>query len=456
MKTVFIPVFQGQQSRNILRTDVFKMLGDDPNLRLVIFTKPEKVRYYEKEYGKKNKVDIVGVDFPPVSKREKLFQNLCLISISTETIRLRQLRFYYENGGLLTFLFKRLITKVIGNSKLIQNFLRWLDQKLFYDTILEPFFSRYQPDLIFCPNVLGRFDLCFLKTAKKLGVATVGLVNSWDNLSSRGLLRHVPDKILVHNEEIKNDAVCLQGIPIECVTVCGIPHFDYYVTMERSSREEFYKRIGVSLDKKIILFCPAGSRMNQTEWQVIESLDRAIKSGEIFFSAHILVRQPPNADMVMGDLQEGENITLDRISPKFKTQDPNDWEWQDGDMIHLADSLFYSVMVINYASTMSIDAAAFDKPAINVAFDGFEQLAPAESFSWFYYKTTHYKRLLQLEGVRLVDDMSGLVDAINKYYFKPELDQEGRRKIVERQVWRLDGQASERVVCAILSVIDIK
>ncbi len=445
MRTIFIPIFQGQQARNIFLTDIFTQLKNLSDCRLVIFTKPDKVLFYKKEYGGDN-VEIIGVDFSGWSKIEQKFQNLCLISIDTETIYLRQLRTYYKTGGLIEYLIKRFLTKVIGNLVFFQSLLRKLDQKFFYNKTLETFFEQYQPDLVFSPNVMGKFDLYFLKTAKKLKIKTVALVNSWDNLSSRGLMRSLPCQLLVHNEEIKEDAVCLQGFPGERISVCGLPHFDYYLTSERSAREVFYERIGVPLDKKIILFCPAGLRMNKTEWQVLKSLDRAIKSGNICFSAHILVRQPPNADMFMGDLKEGENITFDKMSNKFQTSDPNDWEWQHKDMTHLADSLFYSVMVINYASTMSIDAAAFDKPVISVAFDGFEKLAPAESFSWFYYKTTHYKKLLKLKGVKLAFDMPGLVDIINKYYSNPALDKEGRSKIVERQAWCLDGQASERIV----------
>lgn len=455
MKTIFIPIFQGQQARNIFLTGIFTLLKNLPDYRLVIFTKPDKVIFYRSEYGGDN-IEVIGVDFFKSTKIEQVFQNLCLISIDTETIRLRQLRTYYETGGLIKYFIKRLLTKVIGNSAFFQTLLRKFDQKFFYKETLEAFFEQYQPDLVFSPNVLGKFDLSFLKTAKKLKIKTVALVNSWDNLSSRGLMRSLPDRLLVHNEEIKEDAVCLQSFPVERISVCGLPHFDYYLTSRRSNREVFYERIGVPLDRKIILFCPAGSRMNKTEWQVIESLDHAIKSGEICFPAHILVRQPPNADMFMGDLKESENITFDRMSNKFKTSDPNDWEWQHKDMVHLADSLFYSVMVINYASTMSIDAAAFDKPVISVAFDGFEKLGPTQSFSWFYYRTTHYKKLLKLGGVKLASDMPNLINVVNKYYSNPELDQEERKKMAERQVWRLDGQASERVVRAILSAIDTR
>ena len=314
-----------------------------------------------------------------------------------------------------------------------------------YDDVLEIFFRKYNPSLVFCPHVLAKFDIHFLKTSKRLGVKNIAMVNSWDSLTSRGLIRVFPDYLIVHNELIKDEAILLNGYPERNISIVGMPHFDYYVNDQRSSRADFYNKVKIPLNKEIILFCPAGSRMNDTEWQVINMLDDAIKVGKINFPAHILVRQPPNADMIMGDLKESENITFDRASLRFDTGDPNDWEWTREDMIHLADSLYHSRIVLNYASTMTIDAIALDKPLINIVFDGWEKKEKKDSFSWFYHNRTHYKKAFATGGIRDVYSMDELVSAMNSYFLKPSIDADGRSRLVAQQCWKLDGKGGKRV-----------
>ncbi len=452
MKTIFIPIFLGHQARNVLQTDVFRKLKENPQNRIIIFTKPAKKDFYKNKYGADN-VLVESIEYGPISRLGIFLMNLALIAVDTGTIKKRQLKEFYRGNNIVLYFLKRLITKVFGNIKIFQVFLRYVDQHLVYSEILEKYFYKYNPDLIFSPNVIGKFDTLFLKTAKKLGVKSVAMVNSWDNLSSRGMIRVLPDILLVHNEIIRKEAIHLNGYPEDHIKVVGMPHFDYYLNAPFCTKEEFYKKMAIPLEKEIILFCPAGSRMNDTEWQVVKMLDDSIKNREINFPAHLLVRQPPNADMVMGELGKSESITFDRMSHKFETDDPNDWEWDREDITHLANSLFYSKMVLNYASTMSIDAAALDKPIINIVFDGWEKKSKKDSFSWFYDNLTHYKNLSVTGGVRSVYSMGSLVTAINSYYSDPKLDKEGRNRIVVEQCWKLDGGAGKRVAELITSFL---
>jgi hypothetical protein len=67
-----------------------------------------------------------------------------------------------------------------------------------------------------------------IKTARKLGIPSVMLVWSWDNLSSKAVLQEHPDSVLVWNETQRAEAVELHGIPAERVRVVGAPNFDRF------------------------------------------------------------------------------------------------------------------------------------------------------------------------------------------------------------------------------------
>ena len=57
MKTIFITSFEGVETKNVLRTSIFRTLLDDPEIRVVIFTRdPEHVRYHRQELGENPRI----------------------------------------------------------------------------------------------------------------------------------------------------------------------------------------------------------------------------------------------------------------------------------------------------------------------------------------------------------------------------------------------------------------
>jgi len=74
MKTIFIPIYQGHQARNVFRTKIFKLLKEN-NFKIVIFCKKIKEEPYKKEFGS-SQVEIIGVDFPKLHGLNKIMYNV--------------------------------------------------------------------------------------------------------------------------------------------------------------------------------------------------------------------------------------------------------------------------------------------------------------------------------------------------------------------------------------------
>ena len=70
-----------------------------------------------------------------------------------------------------------------------------------------------------------------------------------------------------------------------------------------------------------------------------------------------------------------------------------------------------------------------------------------------YFDFTHQANLVRSGGLRLASDMSELMDAVASYVNDPSLESEARRKMVEEQTYRLDGQAGQRVADAVLDAL---
>jgi hypothetical protein len=94
----------------------------------------------------------------------------------------------------------------------------------------------------------------YVRAAQALGVRTAVCVASWDNLSSKQLLRVVPDVVLVWNEEQRREAVELHAIPPERVAVTGAQVYDHWFDWQPRPREEFCARVGLPADRPYVLY----------------------------------------------------------------------------------------------------------------------------------------------------------------------------------------------------------
>jgi hypothetical protein len=87
---------------------------------------------------------------------------------------------------------------------------------------------------------LGGYEADVIKTARELGIPSILLVWSWDNLSSKAVLHEHPDHVFVWNELQAREAVELHGVPTARVEIVGAPNFDRFFrqieTLEPSSR----------------------------------------------------------------------------------------------------------------------------------------------------------------------------------------------------------------------------
>ncbi|HED38055.1 MAG TPA: hypothetical protein ENI76_07410 [Ignavibacteria bacterium] len=343
---------------------------------------------------------------------------------------------------------------LFGNLKFLRVSARFLDYHLVRDKRLDKYFKKYKPNLVFTSNIIVPLDRSFLRHAKKRGVRTVGMINSWDNITlSKYPFRILPNHLVVHNAIIKDEAVKYLDIPKEKIFISGLPHFDFYVTGKRSTREEFCTNLGISSDKRIILFASIGSSLNPTERQVLSLLDDAIVKEKLPKDMVIIFRQHPTEKTLVGDTNKSSNIIIDD-SKTILTKENSYSEILTKDMEHLADSIFHSDVMINTASTMSIDASVFDKPVINIAFDGWEEKQFHESVSRFYKPShAHYQPIVKSGGVRITYSIDDLIEVINLYLNDPTLDKKGRRRIVEEQCYKLDGQSGKRIGIFLLSLI---
>lgn len=443
MKTIFITSFNPFISRNILETGILGFIRQQGNIRVVIFVPDYKKDYFIDNF-RSEFVIIEGVKGLPISKQDILFRYLVSSLVDTTTRFFHQRDKFSKDGNYIHFSLSRFLAKTMSKSTYFKRFVGWLDSMTIKRNF-QKYFEKYSPSLLFSTDIFHNSDIHFLAEAKKQGLLTVGMVRSWDNITNKGLFRVKPDKLIVHNEIIKNEAVKYENFNLENIFVSGIPQMDYYINKPRISRVDFFKRLGFDPLDILIFVGPLGRRFTDTDGQVLDILKQSILKKKLPSNVRFLVRLPPNDDTFFGDFVPNDNFYIYKPGVQFKENIYSDWEVTIDEVLSLADSLYHSDLVVVYASSLILDAAAFDKPIVLISFDGQEKKPVLKSVSRFVEYYEHTKKMLKTGACFVAKDSDEMIYAINMYIDDSSLDRSGRDSLVIEQIGKLDGKSAQRI-----------
>jgi hypothetical protein len=453
MKTIFITIFDGAIAMNILRTDAFKTLKKQNDLRIILLIPYfRQVDYYKKLFEDLPKVVVEGIKRPRPKGLKYAFLRLFKHAFATETIKMGQVTALLRDKNLIKFTVFRIVNFFAANS-FVRIILRKIDSTFFPGIKYQYLFDKYKPDILFAANILALEDTELIRCAKRNGTKTIGMVKSWDNLTSKGVIRNIEtDKLIVQNEIVRQEAVKLQDFPPEKIYISGVPQWDIYFDKSIiSSREEFFKKIGADPKKKLLFFCSPGDEFGPHDGENLEILDQAITEGKINYPTQILVRPHPKYAGLDEKAKNCPNAILDRPG-KYATKHLATWDFQKDDILHLANSLYHCDLIINTASTTTIEACIYDKPVINIAFDGYQKKNYYQSVKR-YYSFNHYQNIVKARGTKVVKNPDEFISAVNAYLSNPRLDEKGRKRIAKEQCYKLDGGAGTRIAQLILDFI---
>lgn len=452
MKTLFITSFHSFISKNILNTDVLRSLRKEPDLRVVLLVPNHKASFFERYYASENVV-VQGIETSRItrSKANIFFIRLLFLMIDSHYVWYKRVERrdadptpmawvkYHVYGGLV---------RLLSGSPFLNRIARFSYHHLTPKSFFKEAFERYRPSLVFSTDVFDPFDAQLLKEAQHRGVKTLAMVRSWDNCYSKGLMAVLPDRLLVNNGILKEEAVTLHDYPAGRIEVVGLPQFDAFVNEERASRESFFAKIGVDPGKRLVLIAPAGAILSDTDGQLCEILARALEDGKIKRPVHFFVRNHPGHPADLSRFRKNPDFTIQDPGHVFDAN-PKDTELAPDDQRFLADLLFHSDVVMYVATSLGLDAAVYDKPEIMIVFDGYEKKPYTKSVAR-YRDEDHMKKLVATGGARVVNSPDELIAALGAYLENPVLDKTGRERIVREQLYRIDGKSGERVFQAIL------
>ncbi|MCC7372060.1 MAG: CDP-glycerol glycerophosphotransferase family protein [Chloroflexi bacterium] len=345
--------------------------------------------------------------------------------------------------------------KVVGRSALLRRGWYAAENRLVPDPFHELAFRRLDPDVVVTATAgVVVSDIRLIRRARAAGVPSVTFTQGWDNLTSKTIIGARPDRLIVWNDAMREEAVELHGFQRDQIAVTGPPHFDpYFRRTGWTDREAFLRRLGLDPTKRIVLYATSPQRYFTDSIAVTDMLIQANEAGRFGPDVQLVIRLHPQ--VIQG--QDADDLgAWERFRGRVYLDMPHGQtglaaDYTPDGIAHIAQLLDASAVTINVASSISIDAAIFDTPIVNLRFDA-EPGRPYLKSVRRQYDTDHYKQVLKTGAVRLADSPEQLVDEVRRYLADPSHERAERANLLRTLCHRVDGQAGARVAEAITQI----
>ena len=444
MKTIFITVAEATPACNILRGTFLRTFAPDKKIKIVLVTTREKLDAYAKEFsGEFIVVEAISQIEATISDRILAF--ISRNALRTGTTQFNQMRQYHDGGSFLALLIKRTISIVFGRSHTLQSIIRKIELKRKASWEVSALYEKYQPTGVFSTvSINAEVDVPVLREAKRRQILTVGMLRGWDNFTTHGFLRVVPDRMMVQNQYLKEMGMKYQFLDSVILEVVGFPQNDWYFRKEWiQPREQFLKNWGLDPKKRVILFGAMGDFLFPKEGEIAEVFEELVNAGQLPGDVVMVFRAHPAFASPLERMKTMKYVVPDR-NAVYASSLVSSWEMGEGEMAYLLNSIIHSDMVVTAGSTMALDGIALGKPVIMTAFEK----TPTPywvSAKRFLHHYTHYEALLKTGGMRLAQNPEEFATAITQYMHDPKLDLAGREMAKDLFLAPFDGYSGVRI-----------
>ena len=273
--------------------------------------------------------------------------------------------------------------RVSGGRRLLAAALRVVERALPRQEAVDALIDEQAPDVVLLTPLLhlGSPQIEVLRSARSRGVRTALCVGSWDHLSSKSLIRELPDRIFVWNETQKREALELHGVPAERVAVTGAQCFDqWFARTPVRSREEFCAQVGLPGDRPLLLWvCSALFVGSPSEARFVRRWIEEIRSSDdpVLRSAAILVRPHP------ARIDEWAEVDLSDLPhvARYGSMPIDEHAKED-----YFESLHYSAAVAGLNTSAFLEAGIAGRPVHTILLPEFRE--NQEGTIHFHYLTT--------------------------------------------------------------------
>lgn len=340
--------------------------------------------------------------------------------------------------------------------------LAWIERQLYATHAHDKYFKEQDIHCVLTPG-MGNFGYWnennFALEVQRMGIPVFCAISNYDNIVNMGYRGFMPECMGVWSRQMADEAIRLHQFPAKKLEITGPVQYDRFMQPLPLSRDEFLRSISLDPARKTILFAgsvninhyfeiyklfieqkhkiwrepfnlvvrpyPHAKLLSSPGWQVLEKL---------FAEAGAYLSNPGSID-ASGD--RTEELRLDLAFD----EGPDELNYL----------LRYCDVMVNYFSTISLEAAICDLPVIHIGFDTFTFGQRFGVTTGFLQRQTHNRRKLRLAASQIAKSREELFKYLDDYLGNHALDQEARHEYAVSECGELDGWAGARLVSMIKS-----
>jgi hypothetical protein len=226
------------------------------------------------------------------------------------------------------------------------------------DPRIREYLESQHPDIVLLTPLigLGSSQIEYLLAARALRIPTGVCVWSWDHLSSKALIREVPDRVFVWNDTQKQEAIDLHGLSASRIVVTGAQCFDQWFDRQPSrNRETFCRQVGLPSAPPFVLWvCSALFQGSAPEAQFVVKWIQALRNGAStrLRETPVLVRPHPSR------LVEWDDVDLSTLNAVLWGGNPVDAQSR----ADYFDSLYHCAAAVGINTSAFIEAGIVGRP----------------------------------------------------------------------------------------------
>jgi hypothetical protein len=255
--------------------------------------------------------------------------------------------------------------------RLTDRFLRAVERRMPVSEQSLGLLRRAEPDVLVVSPLIetGSPQGDHLRAADRLGIPTALVVASWDNLTTKGVIRDRPDTTIVWNQDQIREAVELHGLPRESVVATGAHSHDHWFSWQPSTdADEFARKVGLAPGRPFVLYvCSSGFIAGGEEVAFVrEWSERLRSSGDPSLeSLGVLVRPHPQnfGSWRDAELDEPGRIVVWPLGGVAPTDDQSKNDY--------FDSLHHAKAVIGINTSALVDSAIVRRPVFTIVLERF-------------------------------------------------------------------------------------
>ena len=250
-------------------------------------------------------------------------------------------------------------------ARIVTRSVRWLDRCMPPSATWERILAEVQPDVVLAsptifPGQSQSTQVELLRTASRRGIATAITIPSWDNLTSKGRLGYVPDRVFVWNEQQTDELERLHGVESSRAVVAGAPAFDHWFEASPEPRADTCDRLGLDASRPFALYLGSSAEIAPEEPDYFRVWLRSLRTATDVHvrTLQILIRPHPTPASIAAWLNA--NVWLER--------EPSIRMWPNlGTLAGAGDALFgnalrHCAVAVGLNTTGMIDAAIHGAP----------------------------------------------------------------------------------------------